>query len=132
MAKIPEYLWEHINNAYLANVCLVGTVLAGGQPQVSPRASVVVYDENSLAFWNLGGGSTEDNLQDGAKVTVFFRDPGLPEQGILGGRGGARFYGRASLHSSGEVRDRVWALQGDAPKGRDPDGKGTAPPVSCT
>ena len=126
MAKIPEYLWDHINNAYPKNVCLISTVLPDGFAQVSPRGSVVVYDPDTLAYWTLGSGSIRDTLQDGAKVTVFFRDPELPEQGILAPRGGARFFGTASLHASGEVRDRVWELQGAAIRGRDPDGQGSA------
>ena len=126
MVKIPEYLWDHINNAYPQNGCLVSTLLPDGYSQVSPRGSVVVYDPETLAFWNLGAGSTRDNLKDGTKVTVYFRDPHLPEKGILPPRGGARFYGQASLHASGEVRDRVWDLQGPPIRERDPDCKGTA------
>lgn len=126
LVKIPEYLWEHINNAYPRNVCLVSTLLPDGYSQVSPRGSMVVYDADTLAYWNLGSGSTRDAVADGTKVTVFFHDPGLPGKGILAPRGGARFYGTASLHTLGEVRDRVWDLQGPPIRERDPDCKGTA------
>jgi hypothetical protein len=30
LAKIPQVLHEHINTAYPANVCLIGTVLPNG------------------------------------------------------------------------------------------------------
>ena len=38
-AKIPKALHEHINTAFPANVCLVGTVLPSGfaQIRISPR-----------------------------------------------------------------------------------------------
>jgi hypothetical protein len=37
VAKIPKALHEHINTAFPAHVCLVGTVLPDGFAQVSPR-----------------------------------------------------------------------------------------------
>ena len=42
MAKIPKALHEHINTAFPAHVCLVGTVLPSGFAQVSPRGSTRV------------------------------------------------------------------------------------------
>ena len=43
VAKIPKALHEHINTAFPAHVCLVGTVLPSGFAQVSPRGSMMVY-----------------------------------------------------------------------------------------
>src|SRR6266478_5681809 len=73
MATIPRVLHEHINSAFPINVCLVATVLPNGFPQVSPRGSTMVFDGEHLALWERGKGTTNENLQDGTKVTVFFR-----------------------------------------------------------
>jgi len=82
-AKIPKALHEHINTAFPANVCLVGTVLPSGFAQITPRGSTMVYDDEHLALWERGKGSTNANLQNGAKVTVFLRKPALRESGLL-------------------------------------------------
>ena len=73
MAIIPKVLHEHINTAFPANVCLVGTVLPNGFAQVSPRGSTMVYDDEHLALWERGKGSTNATLKSGTKVTVFRR-----------------------------------------------------------
>ena len=79
MAVIPKPLHEHINTAFPANVCLVATVLPDGFAQVSPRGSAMVYDDEHLALWERGKGSTNNNLADGAKITVFLRKVQLRE-----------------------------------------------------
>ena len=99
---IPKVLHEHINSAFPANVALVGVVQPNGYAQISPRGSTMVYDDQHLALWERGKGSTNRLLQDGTKVTVFLRKPALREAGILPKGGVARFYGTARLHRSGE------------------------------
>ena len=58
MTTIPKALHEHINTAFPANVCLVGTVLPNGFAQITPRGSTMVYDYEHLALWERGKGST--------------------------------------------------------------------------
>jgi hypothetical protein len=124
LARIPKVLHEHINTAFPANVTLVGTVLPNGFAQVSPRGSTMVYDDEHLALWERGIGSTNENLTDGTKVTVFLRKVQLRELGLLPSGGIARFYGTASIHKSGPVYDEIWKRLIDPEKGRDPDKKG--------
>jgi uncharacterized protein len=126
MARIPKVLHEPLNTAFPANVCLVGTVLPSGFAQVSPRGSTMVYDDEHLALWERGKGSTNENLQDGSKVTVFFRHPKLRESGVLPAGGVARFYGTAKIHKSGTVYDEVWKRLIQPEKDRDPEKKGFA------
>ena len=126
MATIPKILHEHIDTAFPANVCLVGTVLPNGFAQVTPRGSTMVYDDGHLALWERGKGSTNVNLTDGTKVTVYFRKPQLREAGTLPKGGIARFYGTAKIHKSGPVYDQVWAKLVQPEKDRDPQKKGYA------
>jgi hypothetical protein len=126
VARIPNALHEHIDTAFPAHVCLVATVLPGGFAQVSPRGSTMVLDDEHLALWERGKGSTTANLRDGTKVTVFFRKPALRESGLLPKGGIARFYGTAVIHRSGPAYDEVWRRLVQPEKDRDPDKKGHA------
>ena len=127
MVKIPEALWEPINKAYPQNVCIVCTVQPDGYAQASPRGSVVIMNGGSaLGFWNRGGGTTADNLEDGSKVTVYFRDPAMRESGVLKVSGIARFYGTATVHREGDVLETVWETMVQPERDRDPDKKGHA------
>lgn len=130
MAKIPKILHDHINTAFPANVCLVGTVLPNGFAQVTPRGSTMVYDDDHLALWERGKGSTNVNLKDGTKVTIFFRKPQLREAGTLPKGGIARFYGTAKVVKSGPVYDQVWTKLIQPEKDRDPEKKGFAVLIS--
>jgi hypothetical protein len=126
MAKIPANLHEPISKAFPANVCLMGTVLPNGFAQVTPRGSVLVYDDEHLMLWERGKGSSTENLKDGSKVTIFFRDGKLRESGVLPAGGVARFYGTAKIYKSGEVYEKVWQMLIQPEKDRDPDKKGFA------
>ncbi len=126
MTAIPKILHEHINTAFPANVCLVATVLPSGFAQVSPRGSTMVYDDEHLALWERGKGSTNANLKDGTKVTVFLRKPQLRESGVLPKGGIARFYGTARIEKSGPAYEEVWRRLVQPEKDRDPDKKGFA------
>ena len=124
MAKIPRVLEEHINTAFPINVCLVATVLPNGFAQVTPRGSTMVFDDEHLALWERGRGTTNQNLNDGTKITVFFRKPQLRETGILPKGGIVRFYGTATLHKSGPVYEEIWKRLIQPEKDRDPEKKG--------
>ena len=130
MSRIPRALHEHINTAFPANVCLVATVLPDGFAQVTPRGSTMVYDDEHLALWERGRGSTSAALADGARVTVFFRKPQLRESGLLPRGGIARFYGTAKIHRTGPVYEEVWRRLVQPEKDRDPDRKGFAVLIS--
>jgi hypothetical protein len=124
VATIPKLLQEHINTAFPVNVCLVATVLPNGFAQVTPRGSLMVFDDDHFAFWERGKGTTNANLKDGAKVTVFFRKPELRQSGLLPKGGIARFYGVAALQKTGAIREEIWSRVIKPEKDRDPESKG--------
>jgi hypothetical protein len=126
MAKIPKVLQPHIDTAFPAHVCLVGSVLPNGFAQITPRGGTMVFDDQHIALWERGKGSTSANLKDGAPLTVFFRKPQLREEGILPKGGIARFYGRAKIHKSGPVYEKVWQRLVQPEKDRDPNKIGFA------
>ena len=126
MAKIPKALQEHINGAFPDYVLLVGSVQPDGYAQMTPRGSTMVYDDEHLAIWERGRGSTNAAIHDGTKLSFFFRKRDLREAGILPKGGIARFYGTAKVHKSGQVYDEVWRRLIEPEKKGDPEKKGFA------
>lgn len=126
MATIPKVLQPHINASFPNEVCLVATVLPDGFAQVTPRGSTMVFDDDHLATWERGKGSTHANLRDGSKVTVYFRKPQLRADGILPKGGIARFYGTAQIHKTGPIYEEVWRRLVQPEKDRDPEKGGFA------
>jgi hypothetical protein len=126
MTRIPKALQLHIDTAFPAHVCLVGSVLPNGFAQITPRGGTMVYDDEHIALWERGKGSTSANMQDGTPLTVYFRKPQLREEGILPKGGIARFYGRATIHKSGPAYEEVWRRLVQPEKDRDPNKAGYA------
>src|ERR1700758_2836586 len=80
MTKIPEILQPHINTAFPANVCLVGSVLPNGFAQISPRGSTMVFDDTHIALWERDKGSTNETLPGGSALPLYSRKPQLREE----------------------------------------------------
>lgn len=126
MAKIPKALQSHINTAFPAHVCLLGSALPNGYAQITPRGGTMVFDDEHLALWERGKGSTSANMKDDTPLTVFFRKPQLREEGLLPKGGIARFYGKAKIYKSGPVYEEVWRRLVQPEKDRDPNKGGYA------
>ena len=126
MARIPKKLHNYLNDAFPANVVLVGTALKDGFAQISPRGSVIVWDDETMGFWDRGKGRTHDTLKNGTKITFYYRNIDLRADGTLPKGGIARFYGTAELHHQGEVRDEVYERMAQPERERDPDKLGSA------
>ena len=71
-------------------VTRIGSVLPNGYAQVTPRGGTMVFDDEHIALWERGKGSTSANLHDGTPLTVYFRKPQLREEGVLPKGGIAR------------------------------------------
>ncbi len=106
MATIKNEWHEAINNSLEDGApCLVGTVSADGQPQISPKGSVLVHNETTLAYWERSKRTALDNVTSNPRVVVYFRNPDraaeLPQGAAL------RFYGTARVLDSGPEREAV-------------------------
>jgi hypothetical protein len=120
---IPKVLHEHINTALPEHTCLVGTVLPNGFAQITVRGSVFVYDADHIGMWERGRGSTASHIEDGTKVTVFFRKRPLRET-LLPKGGVARFYGIAKVYKSGPTRDEIYSRIVEGEQKADAEKKG--------
>ena len=128
MAKIPKALHQYINTAFPDNVCLVGTVLKDGFANISPRGSIQVFDDETLAVWDRGGRASSAGLENGTKLTVYFCDPAIGSRGngMLPAGGVARFFGVAELHMEGDAYEQVWNNMVEREREGDPEKKGFA------
>src|SRR4029078_3336825 len=87
----------------------VATVCPDGTPNVSPKGTTAVWDDDHLVFAHIRSPWTMANLRTNPNVEVNVVDPVV--------RKGYRFKGVASVLDSGEVFDRAIAFykEGGAP-----------------
>ena len=98
--------------------CTVGTSDKEGQPQLSLKGSVMVFDSETLAYWERAKRSALENVVENPKVVVLYNNMDTKIR--------RRFYGTAEVHESGAIRDEVMARTVQAELDRDPDRLGVA------
>jgi hypothetical protein len=88
-------------------VCMLATVGDDG-PNISPKGSMIIYDDEHLAYWERSKKAALDNLRKDPRVVVMYSNKALAEGGGLDFPGGIiRFFGSAEVHERGEFRDKV-------------------------
>src|SRR3977135_4593687 len=104
---ISQKIRALIDNAWADGApCLLATQGADG-PNISPKGSMLVYDDEHLAYWERSKRQALENLEHDRRVAVIYanfkaqRDGGL-ESGFL------RFYGTAELHEEGAMREAIF------------------------
>ncbi len=125
MIQITDDMRAFVNNALADGLpCLVGTIGEDGWPSVGPKGSVLVFDDQTLAYWERAHRSSIENLRKNPKVVVYYRNQAAAAK--LGGGGALRFYGTADLHPSGATREKVRPMVVAAEIEKDPENKGIA------
>ena len=98
--------------------CILGTADKDGQPQLSLKGSVMVFDPETLAYWERAKRSALDNVAENPKVVVLYNNR---EKRIRW-----RFYGTAEVHESGPIREAVMSRTVQDELDRDPERLGVA------
>ena len=126
MIKLTDPIRNVLNSALRDGTpCLLGTSTKDGHPQISPKGSVVVFDDETLCFWERSNRSALKRIEENPHVCIFYRNPA--HAGELKYRAGViRFYGDVRLVTSGPDRDKVWDLIPEEERKPDPEKKGTA------
>jgi predicted pyridoxine 5'-phosphate oxidase superfamily flavin-nucleotide-binding protein len=125
LATIKDEWRDPINSALADGAaCLVGTVSEDGQPQISPKGSVLVHDASTLAYWERSFRTASANIKSNAKIVIYFRNPGKAE--VLPQGATLRFYGTARVVESGPVREAVMSKVVKRELDADPGRKGVA------
>lgn len=119
MIDITDETRQLIDNAYAEGVpCILGTASGDGHPQISMKGSVLVFDRETLAYWERAKRSALGNVAENANVVIFYRNP---EKRI-----NWRFYGTATVYESGAIWDNLMRRTVQAELDRDPDLQGAA------
>jgi uncharacterized protein len=119
MIAISDDIRKMIDNA-LANgcPCVLATVSADGEPDIGYKGSMMVFDKESLAYWERTRRQHLKNVKENPKVIVLFRDPKT--------RVNFRFHGTATVHESGPLREQVMERTVKDEIDKDPERKGAA------
>jgi uncharacterized protein len=119
MIALTDQMRELIDNA-LANgcPCILATVSKSGEPDIGYKGSMMIFDNESLAYWERTRRQHLQNVTENPKVVVLFRDNKT--------RVNFRFHGTATLHEQGPQREQVMERTVKDELDKDPDRKGAA------
>jgi hypothetical protein len=104
--------------------CLLGTASKDGHPQISPKGSIVVFNDDTLCYWERSNRSAARRVLENPHVAVFYRNAAKAGKDFRGGA--VRFYGDATVLNDGADREKVWELIPEAERRPDPEKKGSA------
>ena len=79
----------------------VATVSPDGTPNLSPKGTIIAWDENTLAFADIRSPQTMRNLRNNPSIEINVVDPFS--------RKGFRFKGVAEIISNGEKYDKIFS-----------------------
>ena len=119
MIELTKQMSDLIDNN-LANKtpCILATATAAGEPGVSFRGSMMVFDNEHLAFWDRSKRANLEHLGENPKVAVMFYNPAE--------RVSWKFHGIAEIHRDGAIREQVMARTVESELARDPNREGVA------
>ena len=119
MIAIIDQMKELVDNA-LANgcPCVLASVSGDGEPDIGYKGSMMVFDNESLAYWERTKRVHMKNVKENPRVIVLFRDAKT--------KAAWRFHGTATMHESGPIRDQVMARTVKDELDKDPERKGAA------
>ena len=96
MNKISQSVKEFLNAQKLG---YVATVSENGTPNLSPKGTIIAWDENTLAFADIRSPNTMKNLEKNPNLEINVVDPLL--------RKGFRFKGQGIIIKNGEIYEAI-------------------------
>jgi predicted pyridoxine 5'-phosphate oxidase superfamily flavin-nucleotide-binding protein len=96
MNKISESVKAFLNAQKLG---YVATVSEKGTPNLSPKGTIIAWDENTLAFADIRSPNTIKNLETNPNLEINVVDPLL--------RKGFRFKGQGTIIKNGEMYEAI-------------------------
>ncbi len=91
MAKLTDEMKEMISKQQ----CFIGTCSKEGHPNVAPKRSTRVLNDETLIFTEGTGGATFKNIKDGSKLSVAVVNREVVD--------GYRFVGSGEIQDSGDL-----------------------------
>ena len=96
MQKISKSVKNFLNTQKLG---YVATVSEDGTPNLSPKGTIIAWDENTLAFADIRSPNTIKNLEKNPNLEINVVNPLL--------RKGFRFKGKGTIISDGQTYDAI-------------------------
>ena len=96
----------------------MGTASKDGEPQISPKGSVMAFNRDTLAYWERAKRSALDNIAENPQVVVYYAH--------AADRVRWRFHGKVTVHEDGPIRQEVMDRCVQAELDRDPERLGVA------
>ena len=104
---ISQKIKDLISNAWTDGFpCLLATQGTDG-PNISPKGSMLVFDDEHLAYWERSKRKALENLGGERRVAVIYANMQAQRDGVLES-GFLRFYGTAELHEEGPMREAIF------------------------
>lgn len=98
-----------INNAWAdAHPCLLVTIGKDGA-NIGPKGSMVVYDDQHLAYWERTKNKTLDNLRHDNRVVVYYANMPLQQSKTVPSAF-LKFTGTAEVHEDGPIKDKIFSM----------------------
>ena len=105
---LSETIKKLINNAWDDGYpCLLATTGPAG-PNISPKGSMLVFDDGHLAYWERSKKVALENLGHDRRVTVIYANFKCQHDRVLES-GFLRFWGTTEMHETGPIRDAIFA-----------------------
>ena len=98
MAKLTEEMKALV----ASQQAFIATASPEGVPNIGPKASTHVLDDEHIVFYEMAGGRTWENVQKNPKVAIAVVDRSTMQ--------GYRFVGKAELLTEGELYEGAKAL----------------------
>jgi Pyridoxamine 5'-phosphate oxidase len=106
--SLPDTLKAMIATAWADGYpCLLATAGPLG-PNITPKGSMIVFDDAHLAYWERSKRGVLDNLGGDRRVCVLYANFKAQRDGLLDS-GFIRFFGSAALHEAGPTREAIFA-----------------------
>ena len=99
--KLIDNAWDD------GSPCLLATIGPDG-PNISPKSSMLVFDDEHLAYWERSKKKALENLAHDKRVAVIYANFKAQRDGVLDS-GFLRFNGTAELHEDGPIHDAIFA-----------------------
>ncbi len=124
MIKMTDLMRNLLRSALADGTpCLVGTATRDGKPQISPKGSVAVFDDQTLCYWERSFRTAFGHIGENPNVVVYYRN--FARTSEIPYRGAAmRFHGSARIVKDGPEREKVWNATVPAEQERDPQKAG--------
>ena len=104
---ISEKVRKLVDNAWVDGYCCLLATAGPDGPNISPKGSMLVYDDDHLASWERSTKQALANLGHDKRVIVIYANMKAQRDNVLES-GFLRFYGTAELYESGPTREAIF------------------------